>query len=105
MLIKSVRNDWLHCKYSEISSRNGGIFPAPNVLKKRPLVFKLDCKQVKTETSALSRCSPASLPNSLMWTRDGLVQNKASVVAWATEPACEKNLGYNSKSSGMIFIR
>jgi len=42
-----------------------------------------------------------------MWTRDGLVMNKASVLAWATDSGCRGDLdyGYGYKSSAMIFIR
>jgi len=107
MLIKSVHNNWLHCKSSGTNSHHNGIFPAASVFKKRPLVFKLDCELVKSKVSMSSKCSPRSLPSSLMWTRDGLVMNKAIVLAWATDSGCRRDLdyGYSYKSSAMIFIR
>jgi len=61
--------NWLHCKSSgnNSHSHHNGIFPA---------------------------ASPRSLPSSLMWTRDGLVMNKAIVLAWATDSGCRRDLDY-----------
>ena len=77
------------------------IFPAAVLLKKRPSIYKLECEIVKTELKLASGC--LKIPQSLVWSRNGLAMTEASILDWAVQTNCVD--GSINSESVSLFIR